>query len=1132
MTNPLDKPSEERVTRIFLSSTSRDLAEHRQTVMRECSDRGYALTMMEEFGAQDDDAKAVSVAEVDPCNVFIGIYARRYGYIPKNCSRSVTEMEYDEAVRLEKPRLVFVVAPDFRDHPLLAKHSDGQDSGAAAGLHRLLDRIGQERVWDTFTTPAHLAQRVNFALSKWEGWQPPTPPALARSFIGRAQLLADVAAALDVHGRVWLGGTGGLGKTFAATHFAHAYAAAFPGGTLWVTLGPDASDANEVLMATMRAWVRRHHPGRLADPLTLASATVRAWLEALPQRLLVVLDDVWHSAPAKEVLQLVPSTAAVLVTSRRGDVVRQLGINCSIELDPLSSDEALQMLRDRVGEMPSRTALRELAAVLDGHPLALELAAAQIQLQGPDYAEQLPALLRQAIETPPPAGSATDADIPKSVGATLHLTYQAMGEDLKRRYRALGALAPEALITPFLMAVVWSLDPKADEAVNDALDRMLALANNGVLSRVPGQQLFVEHALVRAHARRLLSEAGDLDETDDRYARGVVLFAEGKFRGPTETWREMQPYLPHITFVGNVTADRFEQLFGALGPLVDSATVSAPLSGSEHSSSRLLLRGLNFAAAMSTYVRERSLEGDSASRWLRMGIVAARALKQPNWTAKFMLDLGTWLMNHGEPGAAVEHYAEGAQVARTAQDWDVEADALQRLSRAYMATGRYEEAKAVLEKLPSASSNAADRQKLAGIRVAQGELKRRQGDFQGALALYSEALPLLEGSIEQTATVLNNIGLVYRSLGDLPAAARLLQRALEVHRRLGNRREEATALFNLGGVAWESWDLERARTLYEQARQAASEVGNRQMEAQALGSLGTVFDKSGDRASSLACYERALPILRELHDLAGEAATLNNIGVARLQQDPQAALSLLNEALNLNVRLGDRAGQGKVLNVIGDAWYALRDAGKALSSYQASLECCRATGDRGTAAQVLQNLGILYHALKDTGQAERHYNASLEMMRAIGNRNGEAVNLSNLASIAFTSGDHSLAKARLHEALGIMREIGDRRSEAAIQHNLDELESEMAHKTQATPASSPHPSAPAGDAREILIGFLNAEGPMRAIYYARNKAVLQSPQVEAMLNRMVDDARRSRNDAMVTYGQGVLEFLRNMRTFR
>ncbi|NDJ76982.1 MAG: DUF4062 domain-containing protein [Chloroflexi bacterium] len=115
--------------RIFISSTSKDLIEHREHLLPALTQAGYDYIAMEEFGARDADAIDVSLREVRSCDIFVGIYARRYGYIPNDPRnpqrRSITEMEYHEAVDLGKPRFIFVVDSTY-DEPgsLIVRHSD------------------------------------------------------------------------------------------------------------------------------------------------------------------------------------------------------------------------------------------------------------------------------------------------------------------------------------------------------------------------------------------------------------------------------------------------------------------------------------------------------------------------------------------------------------------------------------------------------------------------------------------------------------------------------------------------------------------------------------------------------------------------------------------------------------------------------------------------------------------------------------------------------------------------------------------------------------------------------------------------------------------------------------------------
>ena len=54
--------------------------------------------MMEHLPASDRDAIAESLRIVDEATIYLGIFAHRYGYIPKGNSISITEMEYNRAV--------------------------------------------------------------------------------------------------------------------------------------------------------------------------------------------------------------------------------------------------------------------------------------------------------------------------------------------------------------------------------------------------------------------------------------------------------------------------------------------------------------------------------------------------------------------------------------------------------------------------------------------------------------------------------------------------------------------------------------------------------------------------------------------------------------------------------------------------------------------------------------------------------------------------------------------------------------------------------------------------------------------------------------------------------------------------
>ena len=97
----------------MISSTSLDLPEHRQHVMDACQRMGVTPIMMEHLPASDDPelqaAINKSLGMVNEADIYIGIFAHRYGWVPEGQDISITEMEFNRAVERKIPILVFLI---------------------------------------------------------------------------------------------------------------------------------------------------------------------------------------------------------------------------------------------------------------------------------------------------------------------------------------------------------------------------------------------------------------------------------------------------------------------------------------------------------------------------------------------------------------------------------------------------------------------------------------------------------------------------------------------------------------------------------------------------------------------------------------------------------------------------------------------------------------------------------------------------------------------------------------------------------------------------------------------------------------------------------------------------------------
>jgi hypothetical protein len=112
--------------KVMISSTARDLPDHRDEIREGCERAGFEPHMMEKLPALDADAIVASLELVDDADVYVGVFAFRYGYVPDGYDISITEMEYNRAVELKKPRLIFFMDDD---HPV--KRKDNETEGTA-----------------------------------------------------------------------------------------------------------------------------------------------------------------------------------------------------------------------------------------------------------------------------------------------------------------------------------------------------------------------------------------------------------------------------------------------------------------------------------------------------------------------------------------------------------------------------------------------------------------------------------------------------------------------------------------------------------------------------------------------------------------------------------------------------------------------------------------------------------------------------------------------------------------------------------------------------------------------------------------------------------------------------------------
>ena len=271
-------------------------------------------------------------------------------------------------------------------------------------------------------------------------------PAVLTSFVGRAGPVREVAGLLARHRLVTVTGPGGTGKTRLAAEVARRVAGRYADGARLVELAP-VQDPVLVAAAVAAALGVREQPG-----LPAAEAVARVLAR---QQVLLVLDNCEHVIGAAAALCAGLLAACddvrVLATSREplrvaGEARYRLASLALPDLDDLADlaeagrAEAVALFADRAGHVDAHFTLDErtvpavarLVTRLDGMPLAIELAAAQVEALGVtgllDRLDWRLALLAGGDRLAPPRQ--------RSLAATVAWSYQLLDEAERRVFRA------------------------------------------------------------------------------------------------------------------------------------------------------------------------------------------------------------------------------------------------------------------------------------------------------------------------------------------------------------------------------------------------------------------------------------------------------------------------------------------------------------------------------------------------------------------------------------------------------------------------------------------------------------------------------------------------------------------------
>ena len=746
-------------------------------------------------------------------------------------------------------------------------------------------------------------------------------------------MLAALEPLIEDEPVVTLCGPGGAGKTLLALTLAERVQARFPGGAWWVDLAAIADPAQ----------VGHAVAGAIAPDEATTDPTPAAIVRRLRDQALLVLDNceqvIESCANFVEALIAQSEHVRVLATSRRplGVSYERLWRIGGLPLDDgpgPDGDAAINLFAERARQATADFSLvadahlhatRSICTLLDGMPLAIELAAARVPLVGVvPMAERLAqdtAVLRQTRRGVP--------ERHRSLEATLDWSHALLSHSERILFRRLGVFQG-AFALDDAEAVCGTDDLPAAEL----LDALESLVDCSLVQLLPGAGAprFRLLSIVRQYAASKLQASEEADVMRGRHAR--------HFAGLVEAQADPPP--AQETTVAETIASRLQDVLAALDWLLgESVDEAATLAG--HVWRFWCLRG-QYREARDWFDRVLA-----ASETMPAGLRAATLFRAAE--AAFL---------QCDYAQADDRLRQALEIAGAIDDVPIQALVAQRLGSIAREQGRYDESEAHHRRSLDLWRERGDSDGVSRARAAIGFVAWLRGRPAEAEEPCAQALADFQrrGRDQEAAETLVHLGAAALYQGEYQTARELLEEALTLGRRIHFQE-------SIG------WALHELAILARHRRRPAAEC------ATALSQALEIHHRLGDQWRCASVLEEAAagPLARSEPELAVALMAAADGIRSRIgapippaeANDHAAALARLRARVPAS-EFAVRWAQGTVLDVDDAVEQALQ-----------GLERCMTPPAPGTTTAVLTGRELAVFRLMSEGRTNREIGAALHI---------------------------------------------------------------------------------------------------------------------------------------------------------
>jgi predicted ATPase/class 3 adenylate cyclase len=665
-------------------------------------------------------------------------------------------------------------------------------------------------------------------------------PAERDAFVGRQTSLDDLRQRFAAGRLVSLLGIGGTGKTRLAAHFGWQSLDRFPGG-VWFCDVTQARTLDGILHAVAEG---------LDVPLGKDDAATQLG-HAIAGRgqCLVIIDNFEQVARyAEETVGRWlnrASAACFLVTTRE---VLGLAGEQVVALAPLPPADGAELFMRRAeaskpGFAPGAAdveAIQTLVKLLDGMPLAIELAAARVSVMPP---RQLLTRMTDRFKLLSSSGRRMDRQ------ATLRGVFDWSWELLS---------LPDKATLAQLSVFDGGFTLEAVEAVLDL----------SAYPDAPWPPDALQSLVHKSLVRQMTDARFDLLVSVQEYA-AEHLRTEGRYTGSGVEAQRTAEIRHGAYFSGLDELAAFGEGIDDLDNIVSTCRRAVARGDADMAAKALQL------AWAGLYRRGPFRAGVELAT-----LVAGMANLAPGAAARVDLVAGSALSACGKRAEARQRFEASLTRARAVGDRECECRVLENLAYYDFHAGQLKSARAdaesslrIAHELKNAQLQGRAENTLGHIDWISGHWARGAAHYEAALALARQA-----GDARLAGSVLGNLA-NQAELGKMEEARSYNEAALAVARDIGDRRLEGNTLSNLGLMHHVQGDAPQALDHLDASLKVARDIGHQLLECIVLCNLGMVHHSLGHWNDAREHFEASLVFARDSADRRTEGQILSYLGL-------------------------------------------------------------------------------------------------------------------------------------------------------------------------------------------------------------------------------------------------------------